>query len=112
MESSPKSKELLDKSAHDQAAAGRIDTLTDSTEATTEPEQLQYQHNGKVNYIYIVWAVIGSLLHCMSTFVKGIESADPWLAKFTLSLANFFLGINMLFICKLRRGENFRWPWL
>ena len=65
----------------------------------------------KTGKVYIVWSIVGSLLHCMSVFVRGVESADPIPAKFTLSLGYLIIGSIVLAVYRYRRGSEFRYPW-
>ena len=86
--------------------------LEESKSSHQQQQQPLPQETKPLGRIYLFWSFIGSLFHCMSMFVRGIESADPWSAKFTLSLSNLLLGIIALAIYRLRLGKSMRWPWL
>ena len=67
---------------------------------------------GKVSSIYLVWAVLGTLLIAMASFIRGIESAAPLPAKFSLSLAFLILSSLLAIYFKCTRKDEFKAPWM
>ena len=79
---------------------GQFDKRTSTASKEVTPEK-------KMSKIYLVWSIVGSLLHCLSTFIRGIESADPLTSKFTISLAYVVIGSSALCFNRYKKGNEF-----
>ena len=78
--------------------------FSDSKESSRSTEKVYSK-------IFVFWSLIGAVLLALSSVIRGIESAEPFAAKFTLSLAYLVLSLLTVGYKKWRHGAKFSAPW-
>ena len=81
-----------------------IQDFSDSKESSRITEKVYSK-------IFVFWSLIGAVLLALSSVIRGIESAEPFAAKFTLSLAYLILSLLTIGYKKWRHGTKFSAPW-
>jgi len=73
--------------------------------------QADLSDNRKPKRAYLIWAALGAILMSLSAMIRGVESAKPLPAKFTLSLSYLILSALMILYYRCKLGDDFHALW-
>ena len=93
--------EAIEHEENDSSSAGLLDRIDSNLSIERGPSRA-----------YLLWAALGSILLALASMIRGVESATPLPAKFTLSLAYLILSLLTLAYYRCKLGPKLRYPWL
>lgn len=62
--------------------------------------------------VYLIWSVLGACLLAMASFIRGVESTEPFAAKFSLSVGYLILSSILIIYHKIKNSKTFKDPWM